>query len=486
MNTSGNRILKSCLLLVFIALAGNGLYGQTNDNGIDKQIDNLFSGYNRTTPGAAVAVVKDGKIIYKKGFGTANLEYDLPVTPKTVFHVASVSKQFTAFSIYLLEKQGKISLEDDIRKYVSEVPDFGKPVKIKHLLAHTSGIRDQWSLLTLAGWRMDDIITTEHILKIISRQKELNFEPGSRFSYSNSGFTLLAEVVTRVSGQTFAEYTKENIFEPLGMTDTQFYDDFEKIVKNRAYSYEKENGIYQKRNLNYSNAGATSLFTTVEDLSKWAVNFEKPVVGDAELIKKFNEPSLLNNGQPVLFAVIEGENSYHSKGQFIRNYRGLNLYNHTGHDAGFRAYLVRFPDKNLSVIILSNDEHINAFTTGLTIAGYYLKDDLKERQNVNTVNTASEKDKIVKETNINLKDFEGKFYSEELNTDYSAKTRNGKLVLSHTRLSDVELTETGKDKFAGNIGFAVEIEFLRDKDNAITGFKISNFGAKNVKFDKVK
>jgi CubicO group peptidase (beta-lactamase class C family) len=486
MYKSKNSILKSCLLIIFIVFSGNVLYGQTNDPDIDKQIDNLFSAYNQATPGIAVAVVKDGKIIFKKGYGTANLEYDTPITPKTVFQIASVSKQFTAFSIYLLEKQGKISLEDDIRKYVPEVPDFGKTVRIKHLLAHTSGIRDQWSLLTLAGWRMDDRFTTEHILKIISRQKELNFEPGSQYLYSNSGYTLLAEVAARVSGKTFAEYTKENIFAPLGMNDTQFYDDANRIVKNRAASYEKVNGAYQKMNLNHSTVGATGLLTTVEDLSKWALNFENPKVGDAELIRRFNAPSLLNNGQPVLFAVINGENSYHAKGQFTRNYRGVDLLNHSGHDAGFQTFLLRFPEKKLSIIALSNDEHIKIFQTAFTIANFYLKNDLKEIPTVNAANNASEKDKPVKESNINLKDFEGKFYSEELNTDYTAKARNGKLVLSHTRLSDVELTETGKDKFAGNIEFTVEVEFLRDKNNAITGFKISNFGAKNVRFDKVK
>lgn len=486
MNAFRNRILNLCLLIIFIALTGNALYGQTNENSIDKEIDNLFSGYNQATPGVALAVVKDGKIIFKKGYGAANLEYDTPITPKTVFQIASVSKQFTAFSIYLLEKQGKISLEDDIRKYVPEVPDFGKTVRIKHLLAHTSGIRDQWSLLTLAGWRMDDIMTTQQILKIISRQKELNFEPGSQYSYSNSGYTLLAEVAARVSGKTFAEYTKENIFAPLGMNDTQFYDDANRIVKNRADSYEKLNGAYQKKNLNHSAVGATGLLTTVEDLGKWALNFENPTVGDAELIRRFNTPSLLNNGQPVLFAVINGENSYHAKGQFTRNYRGVDLLNHSGHDAGFRTFLLRFPEKKLSIIALSNDEHINVFQTAFTIANFYLKNDLKEMPKVNPVNPAIEKDKPVKESNVNLKDFEGRFYSEELSTDYRAKARNGKLVLTHTRLSDVELTETGKDKFAGNIEFAVEVAFVRNKDNAVTGFKISNFGAKNVRFDKVK
>jgi CubicO group peptidase (beta-lactamase class C family) len=224
----------------------------------------------------------------------------------------------------------------------------------------------------------------------------------------------------------------------------------------------------------------------VEDLSKWTLNFENPTVGDAELIRRFNEPSLLNNGQPVLFAVINGENSYHAKGQFTRNYRGVDLLNHSGHDAGFRTFLLRFPEKKLSIIALSNDEHINIFQTSFTIAGFYLKNDLKEMPNVNAGNPATEKAQPVKESNANLKDYEGKFYSEELNTDYTAKARNGKLVLYHTRLSDAELTETGKDKFAGNIEFAVEVEFLRDKDNAVTGFKISNFGAKNVRFDKVK
>lgn len=200
MNSLKNRVLKSCLLLAFLAFADNPSYGQTTDNVVAHQIDKLFSGYNSTTPGVAVAVVKDGKTVFQKGYGAANLEYDIPVTTKTVFQIASVSKQFTAFSIYLLEKQGRISLEDDIRKYVPEVQDVGKVIRIKHLLAHTSGIKDQAALLTLAGWRMDDVMTTQHILRLISRQKELNFEPGSQYLYSNSGYTLLAEIVKRASG----------------------------------------------------------------------------------------------------------------------------------------------------------------------------------------------------------------------------------------------------------------------------------------------
>ncbi|HEX8197817.1 MAG TPA: serine hydrolase domain-containing protein [Pyrinomonadaceae bacterium] len=474
-----NRILKSCLLLFFLAFAGNTFYGQTTDNAIDRQIDRLFSNYGSTTPGVAVAVVQDGKIIFKKGYGAANLEYDIPITTKTVFQIASVSKQFTAFSIYLLEKQAKISLEDDIRKYVPEVPDFGKTIKIKHLLAHTGGVKDQWALLALAGWRMDDVITTQHILKLASKQKELNFEPGSRYLYSNSGYTLLAEIVKRVSGQSFAEFTKKNIFEPLGMTDTQFYNDYERIVKNRADSYELENGAYKKKNLSNSADGASNLYTTVEDLAKWVLNFENPKVGDAELIKRFNEPSLLNNGERVVYGISDGEPGYHAKGQIHWNYRGLHLMSHGGHAAAFRSFLGRFPDKNLAVIALSNDEHYQNFNTSIKIAEFYLKDDLKPNQ---ITNTPASPNKTARKPNANLKDFEGKFYNDELEAFYSAKFAGEKLILSHIRHGDIELTEIGEDKFSGRIEFPVEVEFVRDKNGVVTGFKISNFGAKNVKF----
>src|SRR5215203_2215283 len=171
MYKSKNSILKSCLLIIFIVFGGSILYGQTNDADIDKQIDNLFSAYNQATPGVAVAVVRDGKIIFKKGYGTANLEYDTPITPKTVFQIASVSKQFTAFAIYLLEKQGKVSLEDDVRKYIPKLPAYNKPVRIKHLLAHTSGVRDQAALMSLAGWRSGDIATTEQVIRLLCHQK---------------------------------------------------------------------------------------------------------------------------------------------------------------------------------------------------------------------------------------------------------------------------------------------------------------------------
>jgi hypothetical protein len=264
------------------------------------QVDELFTVWDTNdTPGAAIAVVKDGSIIYKNGYGLSNLEYDIPITPSSIFHITSISKQFTVFSILLLEKQGKLSLDDDIRKYIPEVPDFGTIITLRHLASHTGGLRDQWNLLSMAGWRMDNVITKEHILKLVSKQKELNFNPGEEYAYCNTGFTLLAEVVSRTSDMSFAEFTEVNIFEPLKMNNTLFYDDHEKIVKNRAYSYNSSSDGYKKSVLNYANVGATSLFTTVEDLALWSMNFSNLTVGDSTIVNKMNTTAILNNGKTM-------------------------------------------------------------------------------------------------------------------------------------------------------------------------------------------
>ena len=300
----------------------------------DEKVDKMFTSWDsKKTPGAAVAVVRDGAIIYKKGFGMANLEYDIPISPSSIFHVASVSKQFTVFSILLLQSEGKVNLDDDIRKYIPEVPDFGQTITLRHLASHTSGLRDQWTLLALAGWRLDDVITKEHVLKLVSKQKDLNFAPGDKYMYCNTGFTLLAEVVSRVSGKSFAEFTKANIFSPLQMNHTLFYDDHEKIVKNRTYSYYFGGTGFKKSVLSYANVGATSLFTTVEDLSLWAENFSELTVGNSEIIRTMNTPAILN----------DGEESGAALGQFVSKYKGLHEISHDGADAGYRSYLGRFP-----------------------------------------------------------------------------------------------------------------------------------------------
>lgn len=475
------KLIKWTFNILLLLLTYNGIAQSSNEN-IERKIDSLFAGYNSQTPGVSVAVVKDGQTIFKKGYGSATLEYSVPITSKTIYHVASVSKQFTAFSIYLLEEQGQISFEDDIRKYFPELPFYGKSIKIKHLLAHTSGLRDQWALLTLAGWHLEDVITTDQILKLAVNQRSLNFETGTEFGYCNTSFTLLAEAVKRITGQSFADFTRKNIFDPLGMNDTQFYDDFQKVVKNRAYSYEIRNGEYIKKELNYSNVGPTSLFTTVEDLSKWVNNFENPIVGNAKLIEEFNEISLLDNHQPVVYRATAEDTTYHAKGQLHWNHKGLKLISHGGHDAGFRAFLARFPENNFSIITLSNDEHYDILKNGIGIADFYLKGELKEVKLTGEQLNQNSSDNVDQYT-TNLKDFEGNYYSDELTTNYSIKVLADKLVMSHKRLSDTELSQIGKDKFSGTNYFSFDMEFLR-AGQEVVGFVISNFGVKKVKFER--
>ncbi|TBW29950.1 serine hydrolase [Gramella sp. KN1008] len=532
----------------------------------EEQVDELFTAWDTDdSPGASVAVVKDGSILYKRGYGIANLEYDIPITPSTVFHIASVSKQFTVFSILLLEKQGKLSLDDDIRKYIPEVPDFGKTITLRHLASHTSGLRDQWNLLTMAGWRMDDVITTEHILKLVSRQKELNFDPGEEFAYCNTGFTLLAEVVSRISDMSFAEFTKMNIFEPLGMNNTLFYDDHEKIVKNRAYSYQSDSDQYKKSVLNYANVGATSLFTTVEDLSLWAMNFTDIKVGDASIITKMNTPAVLNNGESFGGAL----------GQFVGDYKGLKEIQHGGADAGYRSYLTRFPEENFAVAVLSNSNGFNTRRIAHKVTDIYLKDKIKTDDTTEEVKEESEAEvvaidqsllekytgdfelepgfiltissedtqlmvqatgqpKVVlqpvsmtefrvagveakiefianeennidllklhqggqimeaprakkfDESTVDLSDFVGEFYSDELATTYYFTVVNDGLVAKHNRLSDFKLIPVKKDMFKGDTWFFGQVEFIRDENDSITGCKVSNGRVRNLFFEKLE
>jgi CubicO group peptidase (beta-lactamase class C family) len=316
----------------------------------NRPIDELFRAWDRPdSPGAAVAVVDHGKIVYEKGFGCANLEYGIPIKPDTIFHVASVSKQFTAMAVVLLEQDGKLSIEDDVHKYLPELPDYGHPITLRNLLQHTSGIRDQWATLGLAGWDLKDVITQNQILRLLFRQKELNFPPGTKWLYSNGGFTLLAEVVKRVSGQPLPQFCAERIFGPIGMSHTHFHLKLEEIVPNRAYSYASSDHGFVFAPLNYANVGATSLFTTAGDLARWLDNFREPKVGNKAAIARLEEEGVLSSGKKTGYAL----------GLFVGTYRGLRTISHDGGDAGYRATVLWFPDQQLGITIVSNLGNFN-------------------------------------------------------------------------------------------------------------------------------
>lgn len=357
------------LLTAFLALAlfSSTAIAQNSPDALAAKVDKLFAIWDKPdSPGAAIAIIKDGAVVYKRGYGIANLEYDISITPATVFHVASVSKQFAAFAVAMLASEGKLSLDDDIRKHLPEVADFGKKITIRHLIHHTSGLRDQWELLAMAGWRLDDVITKEHIMKMVSHQKELNFEPGQEHLYSNTGYTLLAVIAERVSGQSFRDFTAEKIFKPLGMNTTHFHDNHQMIVKNRAYSYGPTSGGFQLLPLNYANVGATSLFTTAEDLARWVINFEEKKTGGTAVIEQMHEVGVLNGDKKINYAF----------GLSIGPYRGLKTVGHAGGDAGYRSFVFRFPEHRFGVVVLSNLATFNPSRMARQIADIYLADKL--------------------------------------------------------------------------------------------------------------
>jgi CubicO group peptidase (beta-lactamase class C family) len=341
------------------------------EKSLEAQVDEIFAAWdNPDSAGCAVSAMRDGAIVYKRGYGMANLEYGVPITPSSVFHVASVSKQFTAFALMLLASQGKLSLDDDVRKFVPEVPAFGPTITVRHLIHHTSGLRDQWDLLNMAGWRWQaDVVKQEDVLYLTSRQKALNFEPGAEYLYSNTGYTLMAVIVERLSGQTLREFAEENIFEPLGMEDTHFHDDHEMIVRNRAYAYAPASHGGLKISIpDFDVVGATSLFTTVEDLARWDRNFYTGHVGGQALIRQMHERGVLNDGDTIAYAFALSHGTY----------RGLATVGHGGADAGYRSNFVRFPDQRFTVDVLCNFPSSNPGGKARRVADVYLAGDFTE------------------------------------------------------------------------------------------------------------
>lgn len=332
------------------------------------QVDKLFERWDKTvSPGCALAVMKDSRIIYERGYGMADLDHDVTITPATVFHVASMSKQFTAASILLLEQDGKLSVDDDVRRYIPELPDFGVKITLRHLIHHTSGLRDQWELLGLAGWRYSqDLITDEDVLSVMARQKDLNFKPGEKYLYCNTGYTLLAQIVKRVSGRSFRDFTKARIFEPLGMKNTHFRDDFDEIVKNMAYGYVPAGATFRLSVTNFDTAGATSLLTTVEDLALWDENFYNPKVGGRALVERMLERGRLNSGETLDYAY----------GLTVGKYKGLPFVDHAGSDAGYRSDMIRFPEQHFSVAVLCNLP-LNPSALARQVADLYLAREIK-------------------------------------------------------------------------------------------------------------
>ena len=328
-------------------------------------VNRVFAPWTSTDgPGCAVAVARDGRLLHQNGYGMANLETGTPITPASVFHLASVSKQFTAASILMLSREGKLSLDDDIRKHLPELPDYGQRITIRHLLNHTSGLRDQWDLLAMARGRFEeDRITEADVLEMVTRQKSLNFTPGAEYLYSNTGYTLAGIIVRRVSGKSLRDFAEERFFRALGMTQTQFQDDFTRVITNRAAGYARRvDGRWHVSLPNYDTYGATSLFSTVGDLLKWQANMVKPVVGDSGFFAEMRQLPTLTNG----------DTSAYGLGLVAERYRGVPNIGHGGADAGYRTWLGRYPEQGLDLVVLCNAASSNPSALARSVADVFL------------------------------------------------------------------------------------------------------------------
>ena len=311
------------------------------------KIDALFQEFDRSdTPGCALGVFRDGKIVYARGYGMANLELGVANSPQTVFDIGSTAKQFSAFAIQLLVRDGKLSLDDDVRKWVPEIPSWGKTVTIRHLLHHTSGMRDYIELMSLQGVMAEDLSTDADVLDIMALQKAPNFAPGEEHLYCNTGYFLLSIIVKRATGQSLRDFAAERIFGPLGMSHTQFNDVHTRIIPGRATGYTKaKDGGFGIDMSDWEQNGDGGALTTIEDLQRWDQNFYDPKVGDAKVIEAMLTTGALNSGKKLEYASALN----------VSSHRGLRTVSHGGSWAGYRAQLLRFPEQRFSVACLCNN-----------------------------------------------------------------------------------------------------------------------------------
>ncbi|MHB0995059.1 MAG: serine hydrolase domain-containing protein [Elusimicrobiales bacterium] len=334
---------------------------------IRRQVDKLFLEWDRKdSPGCALGVVSKGTFVYKRCYGMASLEHGAPITPDSVFDVGSTSKQFTAACIALLAMRRKLSLDDRIQKYLPEIPRYESPITIRHLIHHTSGLRDYLTLMYLRGMRFENEYSDKEIFGTIARQKKLNFLPGSEHLYCNTGYLLLGEIVKRVSGKTLRCYAQEQIFSPLGMKNTHFHDDLAEIVKGRAAGHNKGKAGHKLATSLFDVVGDGALHTTLNDLAIWDGNFYDNRVGGfgRKLIEQITALGRLNDGKALNYA----------SGLFVEEYRGLKSIHHGGSWIGYKAEMVRFPGQELSVICLANTEAIDAISMARKVADLYLAD----------------------------------------------------------------------------------------------------------------
>jgi CubicO group peptidase (beta-lactamase class C family) len=457
---------------LFLTLVVAVLVAFGNDPQTDK-VDALFAQWNKPdSPGCALAIIKDGRVLYKRGYGNANLDYDIPISSKTVFNIGSVSKQFTAMSIAILARQGKLSLDDDIRKYLPELPQYSALITIRRLIYHTSGIREYSHLMQLAGTRFQDA-TADDDYKIIARQKQLNFNPGDEYLYSNSGYLLLARIVQKVSGKSLRAFAEENVFKPLGMVNTRFQDDKSEVIRNRATGYSpRAGGGFAIESTTSDAVGAGDLLTTIDDLILWDRFFDQNnLPGGQDLIRDALTRGTLNNGEKIDYGF----------GLDIETYRGLNEFGHGGANTGFTADMVRFPDQHFTVFCLCNLSSVQSTRLTRQVADIYLAGEFKEQSIANGLPP-----KIVQVSEQELAAVAGSYFNFANNNFRRLYVKNGKLIYSRGG-SESELAPLGNNRFTMlGVPDQIEISFKSPRPGAPLQMFTSANGKVFIVHDAVK
>lgn len=459
------------LLLAGLTLPYSALRAQTPTAAA---IDSIFAPWNRAgSPGCALGVLKNGEFVYQNGYGEANLDYGLKNGPEMVYYVGSVSKQFTAAAVALLAEEGRISLDDEARKYIPELPDYGRPLTIRQMIHHTSGLRDIYTLMDLAGLRQEDVMTDAEMIALIGRQKELNFPPGTDYLYSNSGYFLLGQIVKRVTGTSLREYADAKIFRPLGMTHTHFHDQPWTVLPRRAVSYAGSAAAGFRMNYlwNFDKVGAGGLYTTLGDLAKWDANFYQPKIGGPDFLKTIQTRGVLENGRTLTYAF----------GLEIDSLHGYPVVRHGGALMGFRADLLRFPTLHTSVITLCNLGNITPGPLANRVAALYLGVRPQATSNAAAARAAAVA-AAAAETPAAPADpaaYRGRFWSDELDAAWNVAFDADGLTLSRRLTGTQRLRPASRDRFtAGSLVLAFE----RDAQGRLAAFTVEAGRVRHIRF----
>jgi CubicO group peptidase (beta-lactamase class C family) len=424
----------------------------TAQNPRNAAVDRIFAEWDRPdSPGCALGVVQGGRLVYERGYGMANLDYDIPNGPAMVYYIGSDSKQFTAAAVALLALRGRISLDDDVRKYFPELPDYGTPVRIRHLVHHTSGLRDIYTLMSLRGDRLEDVFPDSQALPLIARQRGLAFAPGSAYSYSNSGYFLLAQLVKRVTGRPLREFADSALFQPLGMTSTHFHDDPGHVMKHRAMSYEPDGrgGFVISYLQNFDKVGAGGLYSTVRDLQRWDENYYTQQVGGAALQALIHTRGVLTNGDTLPYAF----------GNNVTIHRGLRTVEHGGSMMGYKAYIARYPDERFTVLTTCNLGSINPGPLAHAVAEVYLGSRMAARPKEPTSPAAEPAAGAAapSDANVDPARYVGEYYSQDLDATFRVERRQGGgLTLVMPRRSQALEHANGADRFRAG---AIDVRF---------------------------